>query len=181
MLSRDCKVELTAKYQPPQLHSQSRKELCSLAYITALAATAQCEIASVHFDIDSLDALVVPRGGKRLAFGVQMKATSKDCLTVDNLTFDLPIKNYNDLRLGESAAPCLLVVVHLPQSEPDWISHGQDSLILRNNAYYKNLLGHPDTANTSSVRIEIPTTQKLTTQSLQEILHHLASKKVLPT
>jgi hypothetical protein len=148
--------------------------------MTALAATASCELTNVKFDIDSMDALIVPRGGKRLVFGVQMKATSTDCVTAEQLTYALPIKNYHDLRLGETAAPSLLVVVHLPPNEPDWIAHGESALILKNDAYYLNLLDEPDTTNTDNITIRIPAAQKLTTTSLRTILEYLATNKVLP-
>jgi len=162
------------------LPEPARKELYSYAYITAIAASAQCEILVPKMDYDSLDALVLPTRGGRLPLSVQLKATAADCINNDNVVFDLPIKNYDDLRSTERGIPAMLVVLHLPNEEDRWVTHQSDALLLRNTAYYLNLLGSPAVANQMTVRVHIPVEQQLTKGSLLGLLQHVATYRRLP-
>ena len=157
----------------------ARKELYSVSYVTAVATSTQSEVLIPKMDYNSIDGFILATFGKCPQIGFQLKATSADCVQNDELSFDLPVKNYNDLR-AERSVPSLLVVVHLPENEADWMTHQMDLLSLRNNAYYLNLLGMPDTTNTSTVRVKIPTVLRLTRGALLELLNHVADHKRLP-
>lgn len=161
------------------LPEPARKELYSYAYITAIAASAQCEIMVPKMDYDSLDAIVLPTRGVRLPLSLQLKATARECIENDEVVFDLPIKNYDDLRSPERL-PSLLVVLHLPTEEHQWVTHQPDLLLLRNSAYYLNLLGRPEVQNEKTVRVRIPVAQRLTKESLLGLLQYVAVHKRLP-
>lgn len=162
------------------LPEPARKELYSYAYITAVAASAQCEVLVPKMDYDSLDALVLPTRGGRLPLSLQLKATAQECIENGEVVFDLPIKNYDDLRDPARGIPSLLVVLHLPREEDRWVTHEPDLLLLRNSAYYLNLLGSVAVHNEKTVRVRIPVAQRLTKDSLLELLQHVADHKRLP-
>jgi hypothetical protein len=162
------------------LPESARKELFSYAYVTAIAAAAQCEVLAPKMDFDSVDAQIFSMSGRRPQINVQLKATAQDCVAGDTVVFDLPVKNYNDLRSVERCVPAMLVVLHLPKEELDWISHTIDLLSLRNSAYYYNLSGLPPIENTTTVRLRIPSAQRLTKESLQTLLDHVSKHKRLP-
>lgn len=169
-----------ADIAPAALPQPARKELYSYAYITAIAASAQCEVLVPKMDYDSLDALVLPTRGGRLPLSVQLKATARECFEDGEVVFDLPIKNYDDLRSPERGIPSLLVVLHLPREEDEWVTHQPDLLLLRNSAYYLNLVGRPAVDNEERVRVRIPIAQRLTKESLLDLLQYVAVHKRLP-
>jgi hypothetical protein len=87
-----------------------RKERFSLAYISAVAAHAGYLFSErVGPDKDSVDGRIEGSEGRRPRVEFQAKATAREILRDDHLTFPLLIKNYNDLRL-DSRVPRLLIV-----------------------------------------------------------------------
>ena len=162
-----------------ELPGGARKELFSIAYVSAIAAAAQVEFMRPAMDYSSIDGYLLATAGTCPQIGIQLKATAQDCITEGMLVFDLPIKNYEDLR-APRAVPSMLIVLHLPSIENDWISHGADMISLRNSAYYLSLAGLPETENVSVVRVRIPLTQRLTKESLLSLLQHVADHKRLP-
>jgi hypothetical protein len=132
------------------------KERLSVAYVTAVAAKAGCQISKLDIDKQSIDATVRPISGRKVSIDLQLKATSKDCLTEDSVIFDLPINNYNDLRDIHSTAPHYLVVLVLDHSDADWLSQSEDAMLIRRCAYWLDLRGAEASANATAVRIKIP-------------------------
>ncbi len=170
---------MTAQPEPNGLPEGARKELYSIAYLAAVAAAAQCELLIPKMDYNSVDGQILATFGKQPQISVQLKATAQDCIKDGHVLFDLPIKNYNDLR-RQRTVPAMLIVLHLPQAEEHWMSHEIDLLSLRNNAYYFNLLGMPNTTNTKSLRVSIPVAQRLTRESLLTLLDHVSEHRCLP-
>ena len=154
---------------PNGLPGTARKELFSLAYVTAVAARSGCEVSSVAFDYDSIDCHTFATWGISPHLAMQVKATSQENFQDETLYFDLSVKNYNDLRKPRHV-PAILVVLHLPSDEADWMAHSSSELVLRNQAYWLNLAPLPDTKNTESQRIHIPISQTFGPKSLTEIL-----------
>lgn len=148
--------------------------------MTAVAAAAGCELHVPKMDYDSLDCQVISFAGRRPQLWVQLKATSQPCVANGRVTFRLPVRNYNHLRTVERTVPAVLVVLHLPTERTDWLSHNIDSLLLRNNAYYFNLAGHPEVQNRRNVTIRIPTGQRLTSDSLLRLLDCVSNNRALP-
>ena len=96
------------------------KEDLSLAYVMAVAASAGFSTEITRRDLDSVDVRICGKG--RLAADVsllspevclQLKASSVERGDGSTFTFDLPIKNYDELR-GERVVPRRLVVYELP-------------------------------------------------------------------
>ena len=147
--------------------------------MAAIAASARCELLFPKMDYNSIDGQILATFGKHPQIGVQLKATADECIQGNDMVFDVPIKNYDDLR-RERVVPAMLVVLHLPKAEDDWMSHDIDRLSLRNNAYYFNLRGREASTNSSTVRIRIPVAQRLTRDSLLGLLQHVSDHRCLP-
>lgn len=161
------------------LSLNARKELFSYAFIAAIAASANCDILHPKMDFNSVDCQLMSTADTCPQISLQVKATAEDSIKDGVLTFDLPIKNFVDLRRPR-AVPNMLVVVHLPTAESDWLKHGADMISLHNSAYYLNIKNLPDSSNTTSVSVKIPTSQALHRASLEQLLAHVSRYHKLP-
>ncbi len=92
------------------------KERLSVAYVTAVAAGAGCQVTKLDIDKTSIDAIVCPISGSKSQINLQLKATSTSLVVGGEVKFVLPIKNYDDLRDTLSIVPHYLVVLELLRS-----------------------------------------------------------------
>ncbi len=122
-----------------------RKEMFSLAYISAVAARLGLEVSHTRFEAGSVDGMLTPGRGRARQLNFQAKATSQDVLRANHVAFRLGQRNYNDLCDPRVTAPIILVVLLLPENVDDWLHHSEDELILRRCAYWKSLRGEPET------------------------------------
>lgn len=156
-----------------------RKELFSIAYLTAVAAKAGLNHQSPVVDDDSIDLSLMGKDytGKvrNPQIDIQLKCTSQDVINGDRLKFNLKLKNYNDLRGEDVSNSRYLMVLVVPDNPENWATFGDDNLILQNSFYWASLRFSPETLNTSQVLIEIPTTQKVTSETLLSLMS-MASK-----
>lgn len=154
-------------------------EQFSVAYVNAIAARIGLNNAQMSVDDDSVDLMLMGRGfsGKyrNPQLGLQLKCTSQDVITDGYLKFPLSIKNYNDLRGDDLVCPRYLVVLLVPKDAVDWIVHEDDALLLKHSCYWASIKDHPDTSNKTSVTISIPLDQKLTCDSLLELMNMAAT------
>lgn len=156
-----------------------RKELFSVAYLTALAAQVGLNHQVPTVDDDSIDISLMGRGFTGLVrspqIDIQLKCTSKYEIEGDSLKFDLKLKNYNDLR-GENVGNSRYLMVLVVPDEPEkWATIGEDNLTLQNSFYWTSLRFNRETTNSTKVRIEIPVSQKVTSDTLLSLMG-LASK-----
>ena len=112
--------------------TQIESEL-SIAYVHAVAAKAGLATEFTRVDVDSVDLTI---GGKgKLSkdsvlhspkIDIQLKATINKNVNGDgSISFNLPLKNYDDLR-ANCLVPKILVVLFLPKDENRWLSHSID-------------------------------------------------------
>ena len=121
------------------LTSADRKEGLSLVYAKALAARAGYATSVPWPDRDSVDLRVQAGGRVRPALDLQLKATTAlGPLRNGTRSFQLSIKNYNDLR-EPAQTPRLLVVLEMPKSASRWLTVTDKRLILRRRAYWHSL------------------------------------------
>ena len=132
-------------------------EQLSLAYIRTVAAKAGFQVTRPELDIDSVDGVLMADFGRRPRVDFQAKSTTRDVLGDDALHFPLPVKNYNDLRV-DTRTPRILIVLLMPDDDARWVAQSEEELCLRHCAYWLSLEDRPATANTSSVTVQIPTT-----------------------
>ncbi|MDH6152621.1 MULTISPECIES: DUF4365 domain-containing protein [Paraburkholderia] len=156
------------------MHSTKQKEQFSLAYVHAIAAHAGLNPSVPVVDDDSIDVMLKGKGytGKVRdpAIQLQLKCTASPTIVGEVLKFDLPIKNYNDLRGTNVLSPRYLVVLTVPKELPDWIEHDPEHMVLHNRCFWVSLRHHPDIANDETVRVDIPMSQRLTTESVLKLV-----------
>ncbi len=133
-----------------------RKSRFSLSYIEAVASHAGFQVVEPKVDEDSVDGILMGDFGKRPRIEFQAKATSQNILRPDGVHFDLPVKNYEELRL-ETIVPRILIVMLMPDSPEDWLNQSADELCLRRCAYWRSLRDEPATSNSDSVMVRLPT------------------------
>lgn len=145
-------------------------ELFSLAYVKAIAAVAGYAVtAGPYPDDDSVDGILTGDFGRRPRIDFQAKATGRDVLRGDSLHFPLPVKNYNDLRLP-TRTPRILIVLLMPEDLDRWTWQTPEELCLRHCAYWQCLEGEPDSPNTTSVTVQVPTAQLFSPDQLTSLM-----------
>ena len=147
-----------------------KKERFSLAYISAVAARTGFDLVEPRVDVDSIDGTLISHTGRRPRIEFQAKATARDVVGAEAVTFTLPVKNYDDLR-AEVIIPRLLILVVLPEREEDWLTHSEDSLILRHCGYWLSLAGEPERGNIATVTVRIPRHQRFDPIALEALMN----------
>jgi hypothetical protein len=162
-----------------------QKQQLSVAYVHAVAASAGFACQATIVDDDSVDVTIAAKGrvheqsvllSPRLE--VQLKASSQDILRDDHVAFPLPVKNYEELRC-DTMVPRLLVVFVLPDEPRDWLEQSEDQMITRRCAYWRSLLGSPDTKNKETVTVHLPRTNCLTVESLRSMMEAASREEPL--
>ena len=160
--------------QCAMMDRNKKKEQFNVAYINALAAQAGLNTARADVDDDSVDLLVIGRGFegslRNPQIQLQLKCTSQDLISGSQLKFPLSRKNYDDLRGENLVCPRYLVVLVVPSDELMWIEHHSDGMSLRNACYWVSIRHHPDSSNAATVTIEVPLSQRLTTDELRTLM-----------
>lgn len=152
------------------------KEELSIAYLHAIAAKAGFSCEKLRVDMDSIDIIIGANGlldkDSTLyspEIKLQLKASSVILPTHGLIHFQLPIKNYNDLR-HKSTSPRLLALLLLPDNAAEWLEHTEDELILKKCVYWLNLYGMPDTDNQVTITVKIPTANVLSPNIIKDLM-----------
>ncbi len=156
--------------QPPV--SNDTRERMSLAYVRLIAARHTCFVtAEEGGDMGSIDAMFQSTLQPRRCFQMQLKATSTP-LSVKSgeVAFDLPLKNYDDLRRKDVTVPALLVVMQLPTLADEWLTVDGASTVVRRCVWWTDLWGAPATSNDTTIRVKIPETQIFSNEALTKIM-----------
>lgn len=152
------------------------KEELSYAYVHAVAARASFACERISKDRDSVDVTIRAKG-KLVAesklfsptLDLQLKATSRASYHDEHLVFDLPVKNYNELR-ERYPSPRLLIVLVLPEDQQEWVSYTGKELVTRRCAYWFSLSGMLDVGNSNTRRVMIPKRQLFSPEKLHELM-----------
>jgi len=157
-----------------------RKEEISKSYLNAICAVNGIAMQIQEHDDDGIDALlhkVVQKsnGGKYNArISVQLKASATDYTEYPNhYSYPLKKKNYDDLRMPSTNKSFLFLLI-LPANESDWISQSINELVIRRCMYWQDLSGLPDSSNTSSVTVQLPKSNVVTTDVIEDMLVKIA-------
>lgn len=183
-------MAISAKSMQPVPAKDVESEL-SYAYLHAVAsqAKATCTIANRLEDNRGIDAQLTSwgpfnNGGDLVEVDVkvQLKATIAQPMEKSGfLTYVLSdIEKYNDLRRSQYAVPRILVVLFLPREPEKWLVSTDDQLTLRNAAYWVSLAGADSSANSTSVTVYLPKSQRLTPEALVDVFSRLSRQEQLP-
>ncbi len=161
----------------------------SYSYLHAVAARAGfgCAATNRHLDNAGVDAQVDIRerldpGSVVTDFSLhfQLKATSQNLVTVgDSLSFNLQVPHYDKLRLTETGTPRFMALFVLPEEPADWLHVTANGLISRRCARWISLRGAPETENSTTVVVHVPSTNILTPASLREIARRVSLGETL--
>jgi hypothetical protein len=147
-----------------------RKERFSLAYISAVAAHAGFLVTEPDGpDKVSVDGLLMSDEDRQPIVRFQAKATTRSVGRGPDISFPLPVKNYNDLS-ADLFGPRILIVVFLPTDDVEWLAHSEDELRMRRCGYWVSLAGQPGTTNRRTVSVRIPRSQVFDTAQLRELM-----------
>ena len=156
---------------------QRQTEEFNYAYVCALGAHAGLNRTSSSVDDDSIDVAFKGKGyhgrlvrSPQIEF--QLKCTSQDVVSAegDMIKFPLPRKNYDDLRGTDFASPRYLAVLLVPQELALWIGHNHEYIELHKNCYWLSLRDCEPTENEHTVTVSIPLTQRLTSETLRDMM-----------
>jgi Domain of unknown function (DUF4365) len=160
-----------------------RKEQFSIAYVRAIASVAGFTVSRPDTDEDSEDMIlsgrIVEGVPSRPKIVLQLKCTSEDVLRKDEVVYRLKRKNYDELRLTGLILPRILVVVHIPRSEEEWLRHTEDELALRRCGYWLSLFGMPETTTASLVTVRLPRVNVFDVAGLRSLMGRAARKEPL--
>jgi hypothetical protein len=152
------------------MDENDRKERFSLAYISAVAAHAGFLVTEPGGpDKISIDGFIMSDEDRQPIVPFQAKATTRRVGRASNISFPLPVKNYNDLR-ADVFGSRLLIVVFLPADEAEWLTHSEAELRLRRCGYWVSLAGKPEKPNRRTVSVRIPRSQVFDTAQLRELM-----------
>src|SRR5262249_55562241 len=156
-----------------------RMEALSRAYIFALAARCglTCNPRGMDLGIDLCLNEVNVIGNRYSEAGVQLdvqlRSTAAATVGAPEVTYDLDVRTYEDLREVRVRVPRVLVLYVFPEDETDWLSWSEDQLILRRSAYWISLVGRPAVDNIRTIRLSIPRTNQFSVEGLQAIMSRL--------
>lgn len=158
--------------------NQSKAQL-SEAYATAIASAARCSTRKTAIDDDSVDlTLVSTRNGlyrHKPELHLQLKATAQNVVGATHVDFDLPLKNYEDLRDPMVLVPKILVVMVLPDNPADWLRQAEHRTRVYRCAYWLSLVDLPEVSNSTTVRVHLPRSQMFTPAALNTIMDSIAN------
>jgi hypothetical protein len=186
ILSRYTKpCELSSIITEASVDLNLQKEQFSYAYLYAIASAAgyAFQLTPRPLDFDSIDAIISGRGihatYRYPRLELQVKSTTRPLANEKTIKYPLSIKNYNDLRMGNSHSPRILVVVTIPEEPARWTSQTTEELCLRNGAYWISLHNAPISKNLSSVTLSIPNQNIFNVDALQQIMQRIEADKPL--
>lgn len=144
------------------LNSAQQKEQYSIAFAHAVVAAAGYAFEVTTVDDDSVDFSIRSRQGSgawaRPRLDIQAKCTATaDYAPSGDLRYELPLKNYDDLRplTSDIRIPRLLLVVVVPPDPQDWIVSDPDRLHLHHRGHWTSLAGANATSKTTKVTLTI--------------------------
>lgn len=160
------------------------KEDLSICYLQTIATINGIALERQNHDEDSMDVIIKKflelSGGFRFnsQISIQLKSTSSPSqysIGEEVVTYKLKVKNYNDL-CAKSAMPSMLALFVLPENEKEWISWSERELLLKGQMYWISLKGNPPSTNAESTTIKIPKYNRLSIDSIEDLLIRVAEE-----
>jgi hypothetical protein len=175
--------------QMQPLTDQNVESELSYAYLHAVAAHAKvgCEITGRHEDNAGVDARLIgwgpfPNGGYRheIDIKVQLKATVKNPVEVgDCFSYSFSgIKRYDNMRTDAISTPRILVVLFLPPTKPEWITHTDKALLLHRCAYWVSLRGAPASENQTAQTVYLPKNQRFDGAGVIDLMSMISRNEI---
>ncbi|SDP61763.1 protein of unknown function [Pedococcus dokdonensis] len=121
------------------------------SYLRAIAAASGCLVA--RFDIDDgVDAQFNHKSSQHTAqpdltarLEIQLKATHAPP-SVASISAKMRQDRFQYYRTASPLMPKIVVIMHLPQDQADWVIASEDFLRIHHCSYWVNLAGLPDSS-----------------------------------
>lgn len=166
------------------LHITDAQERFSAAYVKLMCAAAKINYSEPKTDNESIDIELIGKGfngkWKKPRVLAQLKCTSNfKYIDMENqeLSFPLPLKNYNDLRETDDL-PKILIVVLCPKDHFEWLEYSALQTKVRFSGYWLSLEGFPAVKNTTTVTVKIPFSQAFNNLTLIELMAEHSAKGI---
>lgn len=88
----------------------------------------------------------------------------------DQIVYDCPAQNYNDLISTDDTIPRILVLVIMPTDLDTWVSITEEELAMKLKAYYLSLRGEKESKNSDSQKVDIPKKNIFNVDTLKQII-----------
>jgi hypothetical protein len=164
------------------MDDNQKKELFSKAFVKALAAQSGFRSAEPDVDDDSIDVIIRGRGYRTVIrnpqIDIQLKCTASNNEDNDFFKFRLTLKNYNDLREEDVLCPRYLFVLVVPEKCEEWLIHQPTSSMIKHCCYWHSLRSMPAVTNNSKVTLHIPRSQRLTSQSMLQLMDIASTRDI---
>ncbi|WP_238601137.1 DUF4365 domain-containing protein [Xanthomonas arboricola] len=180
-----CNIMQPGKNVAKRMDPQKQKEEFQHAYVCALAAHAGLNRANFSVDDDSIDVTFQARGDfgpgrlRSPMIQVQLKCSSQDLISDGIIKYPLKIKNYNDLRGEDLVVPRYLAVLLVPEDLDQWLADHDDHISLFKSCHWLSLRNHGPTANETTVTVDIPLAQRLTSATLLQMMNRASAGESL--
>lgn len=160
----------------------------SYAYLHAVASSAgmNCKTENRHGDNYAVDALVdyfapIPDTYiTDVSLRIQLKATTnKGTESETHISyFFRGIDQYDKLRTNKGEPHRILVVLHLPDKNADWLTCTTKQLIIKYSAYWVCLYGATKSTNDTGTTIYLPKKNLLTPESLIKLCQEIGKGNI---
>ena len=151
------------------MNLNQQKEQFSLAYIHAVAACAGYQFELPSSQRDGIDGYITSDVGLSPIIQFQAKSSARDLLRDDGVRYPLPITNFRTLR-KETNNRRILIVVMLPEDPAEWMVRDHEQLCLRGSGYWKSLKDEPETQNSESISVLIPSENPFDVDQLRTMM-----------
>lgn len=101
---------------------------------------------------------------------VQLKASENIKIEDNFISYNLEVKNYNDLVEENTASPKILLLYWLPKDKNEWLKSDENNLILKNCMWWCSLKGQKISNNKKTIKITIPKNQLFNVESLNMLM-----------
>lgn len=152
-------------------------------HIRALAAAAGLVTTVPAPDIECVDLII--RAPSKRRRGPQLDVQVKTHVHVIprpgemHFSYPLDVNSYQQLREpSENGVPHILMVVLVPL-QPEWVAQMADHIKLFRRAYWISLAGQPNTTNSETISVHVPTAQVLGVESLTALMEQVAQQRGL--
>jgi hypothetical protein len=160
-----------------------QKEQFSHAYVRTIAAAAGLSASVPEVDDDSIDLILLRRGGGAVyrspKLEIQLKCADITTLTITaaDVHYSLKRKNYDDLRPVNVLVPRILVVMVVPPDLANWANWTAHDLTVRHACHWLSLRGMPNIANPAaqSTTVHVPIANEFSVDALRAIADRIGA------
>lgn len=161
----------------------TQQEHLGYAFVRAIAYAAGYSCTRPEVDDDSIDLTIAKRGPggtvRSPRLELQIKCTGVGPLQEPERSFQLSLKNHDDLRHIDFQVPRILVVVLVPtKGEPQvWLKQTDQQLSIKHSGYWLSLRGQPaytGTAKEPKITVKLQKKQRFDVRALTAMMDRVA-------